>query len=444
MKKQKGFIVPILIAIVTILIIGGGVYVYQNNKTSESQLVDNQLQSNSQDQKKDNQTSDQNLPAPTPSVSASINLKTYTNIRHGYSIQFPSEAVVTWNNRDLNNSSCVTIKKGLGFIIINSGSQDVCGATGVGVGSIRINEDVQVGGKNYSATGFTSKTNTSTYWFNFDLTDKISIYFGVSSEGENRILNNTEYVKTLADIKNILGTLKLTSMTSIPMIKQVHQYDSDTLNTFASDFGGKITVAGENLFICKNPRDCETLVYVGDKSFSLTETPSDGNTVSFIPSRLGNGEYDLYLFNPVTGVKSNSIKVKVSNILNAVITPTFPHGGETFKPGQHVLIKWESNPVTTKYYPNGFSAVNLQVVSNTTKKCPQGYTNNGSMGTCRGYEIYNGANTGSFDWVIPSNYPGAGNYMIRIWPDIGMESSHDISSKGFDTDGYSGSFGITN
>lgn len=51
MQKQKGFIVPILIAIVTILVIGGGVYVYQNNKASGSPLVDDNSQIDLQDEK---------------------------------------------------------------------------------------------------------------------------------------------------------------------------------------------------------------------------------------------------------------------------------------------------------------------------------------------------------------------------------------------------------
>ena len=39
-NSQKGFVVPLLIAIIAVLVIGGGVYVYEKNKKTETPVVD--------------------------------------------------------------------------------------------------------------------------------------------------------------------------------------------------------------------------------------------------------------------------------------------------------------------------------------------------------------------------------------------------------------------
>jgi uncharacterized protein YodC (DUF2158 family) len=122
----------------------------------------------------------------------------------------------------------------------------------------------------------------------------------------------------------------------------------------------------------------------------------------------------------------------------------YPKGGEVFKIGQVVNIKWKNNPSYTLYYPNNFpKKINIQVVSGGPKTCSS-YTNNGSMGTCKGYVIYSGENSGSFNWSVPTQYPNVGDYMIRVYPgDIGQtESKNMINVEGFGTDDYSGLFKI--
>lgn len=88
MQKQKGFIVPILIAIVTILVIGGGVYVYQNNKASGSPLVDDNSQIDLQDEKvADQNPSTSTTLAPTPAVSTTK----ITDKGNLYSVEIPKD-----------------------------------------------------------------------------------------------------------------------------------------------------------------------------------------------------------------------------------------------------------------------------------------------------------------------------------------------------------------
>lgn len=261
---------------------------------------------------------------------------------------------------------------------------------------------------------------------------------------QQQVIDN-KIVPTPTDQKEpIINQIENNSATtSGPHIDFVREYDLVETNVIHSDTGTKVTVEGSNFIKCNKPMNCEVAVYIGDKSFDILTPSVSDKALDFIPTKLENGTYDLYLYNKATGVKSNSIKIKIINLNQSVIQLTFPHGGETFKLGQKVTIKWNKNLIVTKFYPNDFPTVNIQVVSDKIEKCPGGYTNDNTMGPCRGYEIYNGPNTGSFDWVIPTNLIGADNYMLRIWPDVGMETAQDISIKGFYLDCYSGFFGIS-
>ncbi len=89
-----------------------------------------------------------------------------------------------------------------------------------------------------------------------------------------------------------------------------------------------------------------------------------------------------------------------------------PNGGEVFDPGSRVPIIWKDNA--------NYSKVKIMVVAG--RREDGHYTNNGSMATTRGYMIYEGENTGKFDWVVPTEYPGPGRYLIRIDPQDGVGS----------------------
>lgn len=55
-NSQKGFIVPVLLVIIALLVIGGGVYVYENKKTETSPVVDTKPQQTNQVQPTNTQT----------------------------------------------------------------------------------------------------------------------------------------------------------------------------------------------------------------------------------------------------------------------------------------------------------------------------------------------------------------------------------------------------
>ncbi len=89
---QKGFVGPLVIAIIAVLAIGGGVYVYKNKKV-KTLPVDTETQ----------QTNTQTPPVNTQANNSSSqvdtsNWKTYTNTKQGYSFQYPKELYLDTSN----------------------------------------------------------------------------------------------------------------------------------------------------------------------------------------------------------------------------------------------------------------------------------------------------------------------------------------------------------
>jgi len=81
MKNQKGFIVPVLIAIIAVLIIGGGAYLYQNKKV-EAPVVD----------------INNNVPTTTKPTTT---LKTYTSDKFSLQFQYPTKLSVSENSQKI-------------------------------------------------------------------------------------------------------------------------------------------------------------------------------------------------------------------------------------------------------------------------------------------------------------------------------------------------------
>jgi len=102
-KHNQGFVVPLLIAIIAVLAIGVGVYVYENNKAEFPIPVNNNSAQNSQDNTKTSNlqtvtntqvTETQNNVSNSPKVGT-VNTqisewKTYTNIKQGITFKYPS------------------------------------------------------------------------------------------------------------------------------------------------------------------------------------------------------------------------------------------------------------------------------------------------------------------------------------------------------------------
>lgn len=72
MRKNEGFLVPILLVIIILLLVGGGAYVYKNKKAEAPDVsnVDTSKETNS-------------------------DFKTYTNTKFGYSFEYPSKLSIS-------------------------------------------------------------------------------------------------------------------------------------------------------------------------------------------------------------------------------------------------------------------------------------------------------------------------------------------------------------
>lgn len=87
MKNQKGFIVPLLLTIIAILVIGGGVYVYQN-KVTENTKVGN-------DTVKVTEETSSTGAVTTTNVDMTLAKKTYTESSGAYSFKYPERLMAT-------------------------------------------------------------------------------------------------------------------------------------------------------------------------------------------------------------------------------------------------------------------------------------------------------------------------------------------------------------
>lgn len=84
-NNQKGFIVPILVAVIAILLIGGGVYVYTNEKVEAPEVfIDSNLPP---------QSGQISVATTVPSKASTTDItndwKMYSNSQYGFQIKYP-------------------------------------------------------------------------------------------------------------------------------------------------------------------------------------------------------------------------------------------------------------------------------------------------------------------------------------------------------------------
>lgn len=111
------------------------------------------------------------------------------------------------------------------------------------------------------------------------------------------------------------------SPNSLIYIYSAREYDSEQINLIHADTGRKVTIFGENIPACSKSINCELMVVIGEKSFPIITPSISTSTISFIPSNIKDGMYNLYILNTATGVKSDPVQVKIINI-------TRPHNSE--------------------------------------------------------------------------------------------------------------------
>ena len=95
---QKGFIVPVLLAIIAVLVIGGGVYIYESKKTETPLVVNNQNQLPNQNQQQTNtQTPVATQPKVSPDPTTTKPLITVISPNGGETFKQNSPITVKWS-----------------------------------------------------------------------------------------------------------------------------------------------------------------------------------------------------------------------------------------------------------------------------------------------------------------------------------------------------------
>ncbi len=90
---KQGFVVPVFVVIIALLAIGGGVYVYKNQKVERPVAVDSGIEQLDQNQPK--------IDAQTPPVVAKENISNweiYTNKEYGFELKYPKEWIYNNSN----------------------------------------------------------------------------------------------------------------------------------------------------------------------------------------------------------------------------------------------------------------------------------------------------------------------------------------------------------
>lgn len=121
-NNQKGFIVPILLAIMAALVIGGGAYVYKKKKVEDQAAIDTKIQEvNQAKQQIDTKT----YPIAQTDVS---NWKTYTNSEYNFEFKYPSNLSMDENKGSSNfekryTAVYVDTQENINFIKFGEGTE---------------------------------------------------------------------------------------------------------------------------------------------------------------------------------------------------------------------------------------------------------------------------------------------------------------------------------
>lgn len=153
-NSQKGFAIPIIIAILALLVVGGGSYIYTNKKV-EAPINIPDITSN--------------VPTTTPSnivggyKDGNLGWKTYKNDKYNFKIMYPETSVIEDGDTGLK-VKVLTSNNAEVFVMISFSQDERCGAYGPGVASKRISEEILFNNKKYNINGWVEDAENYIEW----------------------------------------------------------------------------------------------------------------------------------------------------------------------------------------------------------------------------------------------------------------------------------------
>lgn len=142
--------------------------------------------------------------------------------------------------------------------------------------------------------------------------ESLTIANGLIKLTENDFDGSRTNIYKVSLVNNSLEARKLNS-SGKPIITSVSLNQALPNATGTAVTGHPAYIKGNNLGVCLSVNNCEISVVIGGKHVSVY--PSNtlfGSEIRFIVPELGAGTYDLYLYYPATGAKSNTVPVNVS------------------------------------------------------------------------------------------------------------------------------------
>lgn len=171
--------------------------------------------------------------------------QTYINKNLGYEITYDENTTIVPLDVIGDGTTCLLVKKGLGFALINVGASIPCGPTGVGIDSKPVKEKIEVASTTYTAGGYLA-TDSNESFFTFKPRKNTQIIFGVERASDasiNDVVEDSVYSQALADIKAVVGTVKfITTSNSLTSSASSTELSEDEILSLAyplgTNFGG--------------------------------------------------------------------------------------------------------------------------------------------------------------------------------------------------------------
>ncbi len=407
---QRGFVVPILIVIIALLVIGGGVYIYENEKVEVPVVADNTTQQSSQAQQTNNRQNSAII--KTNPVSSAVPDKSSLTVSspNGQEVWVNgSKQIIRWTSEGSDASQPVNI-----FLERKSPN------------------DTQFWNIDMIAT---NQPGSGSYTWTVSSKDTTG---NIVANAQYKILIGRNIAKGLGPVDESDDYFLISTPIAQPSITVLYPNYGEVLNNggrdniatvrwTTSNFGNMNVTIG---LLSKNGDWIKTIA---------SDVPNTGNFNWRTDPTIASGEYKISVTSsqsitnsgPVVADSSDdTFVISTRSIIpgKTFVTLVSPNGGEILNVGDKLIIKWSSL---------GEKPTSATISLRSNARCPYGY--NCSPPTHLFANIAeisgNDLDKGEYEWIVSkSNVDNSNNqYLIGIMisKDNLGNASYDDSDFGF-------------